>query len=144
MRTLNHEKPMINTSKSHTLFLFTTITALLIYFTSHADAATVTGAYKSVTSNNTVFSITVGTPAPSSLIIQNHHTPGVKASATQPSASKVNYREGTAKWFLKNTRPGNYTFSITFAGPVSLSDTYLILRYRDPATGNFQETRIRP
>jgi len=135
---------MINTSKSHTLFLFSAIVSILICYSSHADAASVTGTYKSVTSKNAVFSITIGNPAPSSLIIQNHHTPGVKASASSPSASKVNYKEGTAKWLLKNTRPGNYTFSITFAGSVIPSDTHLILRYRDPATGSFQETHIRP
>lgn len=144
MPTPDRVNYMIKIPKLHTFFFFAAIAVMQLYSASYAKAASVTGAYKSVTNKNAAFSITIASPSPSNLIIQNHHTPGVKVSTESPSASKVNYREGTVKWLLKNTRPGSYSFSVNFAGPVSPADIYLILRYRDPATGNFLETQIRP
>ncbi len=100
--------------------------------------------YQSIANNKVVFLVEVGSPAPTSLIVQHFHPSDNRLISTSPQADKVDRQSGTAKWFLKNVRSGMYPFSLSFTGEIDPGSIQLILRYRDPQTRSFQEIVVRP
>jgi len=135
MTQIYQKKPLLSLFLAAILFLATN---------SYVFGASVSGSYRSVSNNSVVFDIKVGRPAPSSLIIQHFHPAALRITAASPSASKINARSGVAKWFLKNPQTGRHTFSINFSGTPSAAALRVVVRYKDPSTGTFQEISITP
>jgi hypothetical protein len=110
-----------------------------------ASAATPARAvYQSIANKKVVFLVEVGITAPSSLIVQHYHPRDNRLISTSPQADKIERQSGTAKWFLKNVSSGMYPFSLSFTEKIDPDTIQLILRYRDPQTGSFQESVVRP
>lgn len=109
-----------------------------------AAAPAASARYQSVSGNTVVFVVDVGSPAPSSLILQHIHPAQRKLVSSSPRADKIYNARGVCKWLIKNSRSGTYPFSLTFDGPVSGNDISLILRYRHPSTKTFKEITVKP
>lgn len=100
--------------------------------------------YQRISKNKVVFIVRVSSPPPSSVIVQHFHPRGNALVASSPRAQQISNNKGYAKWLLKNVRPGVYPFSLTFTENVRPGDIQLMIRYRNPRDGGFQELRTRP
>jgi hypothetical protein len=124
--------------------LIVSIIVICIFFSSTAHTKeTVSGRYVSITKNQIEFIVNVGIPAPTSLIVQHFH-PAQILLGTVPQASKVDSDMGSVKWFIKSVEPGEIPFTLTFNRNLSESSVKVILRYRDPVTGNYTESIFFP
>lgn len=122
-----------------------TFMLLILLCTSHAlaqDSAKIQ--YISASGTGVVFTVTVTAPPPSSLIVQHFHNPANTLINATPRASQIDNRSGTAKWLIRDVRPGRYTFSLTFAKSVRKQNIHTALRYRTPGSGAFREHTARP
>ncbi len=117
---------------------------LLLQTTARAAAPAAAASYQSISGNSVVFVVDVGSPAPSSLILQHMHPTQRKVISSSPPADKIYNARGVCKWLIKNSRNGSYTFTLTFDAPVSGKDISLILRYRNPSTKTFKEITVKP
>lgn len=121
------------------------IVLLILVCTSHAlarDSAKVQ--YINASGNSVAFTVTVTAPPPTSLIIQHFHNPANRLINATPRASQIDNSNGTAKWLIRDVRPGRYTFSLTFAKGVRKQSIHTALRYRTPGSGAFREHTARP
>lgn len=116
----------------------------LLHTASVAAAPPASARYQSVSGKTVVFVVEIGSPAPSSVIIQHMHPARRTLVGSSPRADKVNSARGVCKWLIKNSRSGIYPFRMTFDAPVSGKDIRLTLRYRNPSTKTFEEVSVRP
>ena len=131
--------------KTHTsVFYKTSLIALIPIFLLpiSATAASVTGKYTNVSGNTTILEISVGNPAPSSIIVEQSLSSKNKVQSASPKPKKVS-GNGNIKWLLTKTRSGKQQFIVKMANPVKGS-VRAIIRYRDPASGQFIEQSITP
>jgi len=130
--------------KIHTLELYniSLIILLLVFLTPISATAAVTGKYINASGNTTVLEISVDNPAPPSIIVEQSPGNKNKVISANPRPKKVS-GNGNVKWLLTNTRPGKQQFTVTMADPLQGS-VRAILRYRDPANGQFIEKSITP
>lgn len=129
-----------NTHKSE--IYNTSLIALFLIFLLplSATAASVTGKYTRISGNTTIFEISVGTPSPSSIIVEQSLGSKNKVQSASPKPKKIS-GSGNIKWLLTNTRSGKQQFTVKMANPIKGSVRAMI-RYRDPASGKFIEQSI--
>lgn len=131
--------------KTYKLELYkTAVIALLLVclIPISATAASVSGRYIKASGNTTVLQISVGKPAPTSIIVEQSFGNKNKIQSASPKPKKMR-GNGTVKWLLTKTRPGKQQFTVKLANPLKGS-VRAILRYRDPASGQFIEKSITP
>ncbi len=63
---------------------------------------------------------------------------------SSPRPSKINGGKGFVKWLFKNPQPGQLPIGLTFNENAPNGVLKAVLRYREPATGQFVEKHIRP
>lgn len=125
------------------------IVTLLFFFYSFASATAVSGSdlvsgrYISASGKNIVLSLSIGTPSPANLIVEQYITPGNTVQATSPRAIKVDNGQGKVKWLLRNSRSGNLQLAMTLRNPLQ-GRVQAMARYRDPRNGRFTELQIAP
>jgi len=107
-----------------------------------ASAASVTGKYIKAGGKTTILEISVGKPAPPSIIVEQSLSNKNKVTSASPKPKKIN-GNGNTKWLLTNTRPGKQKLTVQLASPLKGS-VRAILRYRDPTNGRFIEKNITP
>lgn len=120
-----------------TLLLF----AFIVFPSRGSASPKVSGKYLSVSGKKIILGLTIKSPAPSNLIVEQFLAPGNKIGRTAPPAKKINSRTGKIKWLFRNTSPGNLTIMTFLNAPVK-GTVSSIVRYRDPATGKYIEQRI--
>lgn len=119
--------------------------AVILSFKPEAAVAAnlVSGRYLSASGTNIVLSLSIQTPSPANLIIEQYLSPGNSIVATSPQAIKVDAKQGKVKWLFRNTQSGNITLSIQLKEPLK-GNTNAMVRYRNPNGGAFKELRISP
>jgi hypothetical protein len=135
----------MHAKQPHKSVLYTTalIALLLIALLPiSASANSVTGRYLKAAGKTTIVQISVGKPAPPSIIVEQSLSNKNKITSARPKPKKIS-GNGNTKWLLTNTRPGKQQFSVQFANPITGS-IRTTLRYRDPANGQFIEKSITP
>lgn len=115
---------------------------LVLLIPISATAASVSGKYIKASGNTTVLQISVGKPAPPSIIVEQSLGNKNKVQSASPKPKKIS-GNGNIKWLLTKTRPGKQQFTVKLASPLKGS-VRAILRYRDPASGQFIEKSITP
>jgi len=118
--------------------------SLLLSFCCHVHASSVTGAYRDTGAVTVNFDVNISSPPPSSLIIQHYHPANAKVKVTSPAAGKTDNSKGYVKWFVKNPQPGKFGYSITFSKPQPRDNYKLVIRFKDPLNGIFQEIKVYP
>ena len=119
----------------------------LLYFLASATAVSgsdlVSGRYISASGKDIVLSLSIATPSPANLIVEQYITPGNTVQATSPRAIKVDNGRGKIKWLLRNSRSGNLQLAMTLRNPLQ-GRVQAMARYRDPRDGRFIELQITP
>lgn len=126
-------------SNFHRLFFAIVIMGLLP-LTSHAS--TVNGRFIKGSGSTITLEISVGTPAPTSIIVEQSFSQKNTIKAAQPKPKKIS-GNGNAKWLLKNIKPGKKRFTLQLASPLKGSIRGVV-RYKDPASGKFLEKSFTP
>lgn len=111
--------------------------------TTSAAANLVSGSYGSAGGTNIVLNLSIKSPSPSNLIVEQYISPGNKITGTSPPAKKINAAQGKVKWLFRNIRSGSLSLSIKLGSPLKGSARAMI-RYRDPNSGQFSELTITP
>jgi hypothetical protein len=115
----------------------------LLLSTAHAHDP-ISGHYTSVDGSRAELVIQIGSPAPSSLIIQQFFPPQNTLRKASPAPGKLQRGQGVAKWFFKNPRPGTFVIRLDFQNRISPQSLRAIIRCKQPNTGRFIEKQIRP
>lgn len=135
----------MQTDKTHKPLLYSTtfiLLLLIVLIPCSATAASVTGKYLKASGKTAILEISIGKPAPPSIIVEQSLGTKNKVQSASPKPKKVD-GNGNTKWLLTNTRPGKQRFTVQLASPLKGS-IRAILRYRDPANGQFIEKSISP
>lgn len=139
---MEKQLPTPHTYLALTAFVvFFVIFVFTLQLASAAEA--VTGRYLSASGTSVVLSLSMPTPSPANLIVEQYLAPGNSVVATAPPAKKVDADKGKVKWLFRNTQSGNITLSIKLKAPLQ-GKTSAMVRYRDPGSGSFTELRIVP
>ena len=124
--------------------LFFISLVILISGLDTAGAANlVSGRYLSASGSSLVLSLTIQSPSPANLIVEQYLSPGNSIVATSPRAIKIDAAQSTVKWLFRNIQSGNLTLSVQLSAPLQ-GNVSAKVRYRDPHGGSFTELRIRP
>ncbi len=124
--------------------LHTYLTLAIIFFVpilSHG--AGVNGHYASASGNNISLVLSVGAPAPQSIIVEQILSPSNVIRGGSPQPKKINQKGGRVKWLLTNIRPGKRQIRLLLGGPLK-GNIRATIRYRNPGDGKFTEFSVSP
>lgn len=102
--------------------------------------AQISGSFASSKGTNIVINLTVSKPAPSNVIVVQEFSPNNQIVSTSPRAKKIG-KNGKIKWLFRNTSPGNFQISTLLKKPLQ-GTVSAVIRFRNPATGQFTEVNI--
>lgn len=88
--------------------------------------------------------LTIGSPAPASIIVIQHLPAGLAIEAATPPMQKFTLSQGEAKWLLKKPQPGVLAVTMRFVRPVQDGEVSGEVRYMSPATGAMVVVPVRP
>jgi len=110
-------------------------TIVLMFSPDLCKADAVTARLVKAGSNRAVITINLKDAAPTTLIVLLRLPSNINIVKTTPPADKINTKNGTITWLLKNTTPG--TLGVEFSSDQSfgLNNITTIVRYRDPTQG---------
>ena len=91
----------------------------------------VSGRYTDIGGNVVIVELTVGSPAPASVILVQNFPKGAKVTASRPELKM--YSEGKAKWLLSKVVSGKSTVSATLDRPINKGEISGEIRYRGAA-----------
>ncbi len=130
--------------KTHKSELFNSalMALLLVFLIPISATASVTGKYIKASGKTTVLEISVGKPAPPSIIVEQSLGNKNKVLSASPKPKKIS-GNGKIKWLLTKTRSGKQQFTVKMANPLK-GEVRATLRYRDPTNGQFIEKSITP
>jgi len=123
------------------VILFVSFTTLIIPDDIAAAAEPVSARYLGVSGDTVRLRITIGSPSPQNMILEQYLPPGAQMVGSSPSARQVR-NSGVVKWLFKNVSPGNIEVSMRVSPPAAARNIGGILRYRMPGGGKMQEVRI--
>lgn len=101
----------------------------------------VSARYLGVTGDTVRLRVTIGSPAPQSLILEQYLPPGAQMVGSSPSARQVR-NSSVVKWLFKNVTPGDIDVTMRVSPPAAAKNVGGSLRYRMPGGGEMQELRI--
>lgn len=87
--------------------------------------------------------LTVGSPAPSSVIVSLALPPGYDMLAANPGLKKRSKKSREIKWLLKEVVPGKRSISFELSAPFSFSQLHCIVQYMEPGDGKMITLRVR-
>lgn len=105
-------------------------------------ASSVSGRFLKGSGTTITLQISVGKPAPSSIIVEQSISPTNTIKNATPQPQKIG-GNGKVKWLVKNIRPGKRQFTLKLSEPLKGS-VRGVIRYKDPASGKFFESAITP
>jgi len=101
----------------------------------------VSGRYLADSGREIVLELSIGAPAPSSLILRQYLVPGSRIVSAEPAYKKYDPGSGEVLWLLSGLGPGTRTVRLRLAAPQSQPVTGEV-RCLDPETGRYVTTAI--
>ena len=114
-------------------FVLVLIMSTLAWPFDSGAAELVSGRYLDIGGNEVRVELTVGSPAPASIILIQQLPKGVKVNASMPELKMYSPAKGKAKWLLSKVIVGKKTVSVTLDRPVAKEEISGEIRYRDAA-----------
>ena len=93
----------------------------------------VSGRYHDLGSNEVRVELTIGSPAPASIILIQNLPRGVKVIASSPELKKYSPGKGQAKWLFRKVPAGKMAVTVTLERSVTKGEISGEIRYRDAA-----------
>jgi hypothetical protein len=93
----------------------------------------VSGRYHDLGGNEVRVELTIGSPAPASIILIQNLPRGVKVIASSPELKKYSPSKGQAKWLFRKVVAGKKIVSVTLDRPVGKGEISGEIRCRDAA-----------
>lgn len=109
-----------------------------------AGDALVGGQYQSAAGQDIQLLVTVGSPAPTTLIVIQNLPPGTVVDSASPAFNQYDAGKGEVKWLLTHVNPGRYTINLRLQHPVVSGRISGDIRYKDPGSGRMITLRVRP
>ncbi|WP_419174873.1 hypothetical protein [Desulfosediminicola sp.] len=120
--------------------IITLFTLLLLSSIEAMAKEPVIGKYLSSSGNTIRLQLSVSSPAPQNLILQQHLPPGTRVLSTSPKAIKISQNNGVVKWLFKGVSPGQIEVVMKIEPPAAGSVRGSI-RYR-MADGTMHEKPV--
>ena len=114
-------------------FVLVLILSMIAWPLASGAEELVSGRYKNISGNEVRVELTVGSPAPASLILIQDLPKGVKVTASRPKLKKYSPAKGKAKWLFSKVTAGKMTVFVTLDRPVGKEEISGEIRYRDAA-----------
>lgn len=115
---------------------------VLLFFSSTALASdAVSGNFSSSSGTKIVLNLSIHSPIPTALIVEEYFSSGNTIASTSPNARKVNSKNGNVKWLIKNLKNNNLTLTTTLQAPLR-GKVKAIVRYHAPQSGKMIELHI--
>lgn len=118
--------------------------AVIIFFTPlFSHSAGVSGHYASASGKTIALVLSIASPAPQSIIVEQVVSPSNSIKGGSPQPKKINQKNGQVKWLLTNIHPGKIQIRLSLGAPLKGSVSATI-RYRNPGNGQFTEFSVSP
>lgn len=120
--------------------------ALLLALPAIADAAgkPVSSRYLQPGGRHIQLQLSVGAPAPATIIVVQSLPPGATIERAQPPVSRFDRQSGEAKWLLKGTDHTSLLVDLHLSEPVRASELRGQIRYKHPVTGVMITDNVAP
>lgn len=105
-------------------------------------AEPVSARYLGVSGNTVRLRLTIGSPAPQNIILEQYLPSGAKLVTAAPPARQAR-NSGVVKWLFKRVSPGSIDVSMQVMPPAAARNVSGTLRYRLPESGKMREVPIR-
>jgi hypothetical protein len=132
--------------KQRKLCLTAALSCMLFFSLGYASQVlamgVVAGRYLERSGTAIALEITIGSPAPASLIVIQHLPPGTKIAKADPAYKKYNAGTGEVRWLLRKPPAGTITIRLIPAAPAVSGKVHAELRCMDPATGELITSRV--
>lgn len=139
-RTINHSR----LAAPAVLFICAVFTMFMFCPRTASAAEPVTGRYLKISGDTIRLQLTIRTPSPPSLILEQYLPPGTQVLSTSPMARQVNSRSGVVKWLFKGVSTGKITVTMQVSPAAAATRVTGTIRYRLPGGGGMTERRISP
>ena len=113
-----------------TFMLTLTLSILASPLISSAEEL-VSGRYHGLGSKEIKVELTIGNPAPASIILVQNLPGGVKVIASNPELKKYSPAKGKAKWLLNKVKAGKMVVSVSCDRLISKGEVSGEIRYRN-------------
>ncbi len=132
----------LRSSALKTLLLLSLLSCFITAITATISSAEpATGRYISVSGDTIKLQLTIASPAPQNLILEQYVPPGTQILSTSPKARKINSKSGVVKWLFKGVSPGVTIVTMQVSPASATQAVNGILRYRLPG-GGMSEQRL--
>lgn len=126
-----------------TVFMACLLCSLLVGVTTVSAESVVTGRYVSASSVDIVLEISVGSPAPASLIVTQILPPGTDVLKGIPAFKKYNPATGRIRWLLRAVQPGRQILRLVLKRPLARGQIHAEIRCLDPQSGKMMTREVR-
>lgn len=116
--------------------------ALLMASSVHARGV-VGGRYLQNSGRQIVLEVSIGAPAPASLILKQQLPPGTRIVGAAPPVKKYTPANGMATWLITGLKPGRLIIRLQLESPLQGAPPMAEVRCKDPVTGAYMTTRIQ-
>jgi len=142
MRAYTENNEMKSFTFPSLLVLSTLIGVLLFGPVKIHAGSSVSARYIKSSGTQIVIEIDTGPAPPSSVILVQNFPTGATMLSSRPAASNYSPGRNTAKWLLKNLRPGKTTVSATLDREVSGSEISAEIRFVPSQGGRMETVRV--
>ena len=133
------KRVMSDTMKYYCLLV---LFACLLFPTS-ANAEGVKARYTQNNSTGSILELTIGNPAPTSIIVKQHIPPRTRIAEASPSVTKYAYGKGVVTWLLKAPKPGVQRIHLQYQKPLSGGAASAVIRCKSPRDGRLMTIRAQ-
>lgn len=102
----------------------------------------VNGKYLHSRGQEIVLELSIGTPAPASLILKQQLPAGTRIIHADPPVKKYTPKNGKARWLFTDLKPGIMIIRLQLAESLHGKPPAAEIRCKDPETGKYVTTRI--
>jgi hypothetical protein len=127
----------------HMAAVFFTLCVFQFAVTPAQGAELVTGNFSSASGTRIVMNLSIASPAPSNLIVEQYISPQNSIKSTNPRAKKISGQSGKIKWLFRNIQPGTISLETELNSPLK-GQVKGFIRYRTPGSGQYTEQVVLP
>ncbi len=122
---------------------FLLLLLVVIAFPVTAQAETIRAKFLQNNSKGSVLELTIGNPAPSSIIVKQRLPKGTGIKSVNPGYSKFSKGKSEATWLFKRPTPGVKRIVVNYTVSAKGNGATAVIRCKNPRDGSFMTLNVQ-
>lgn len=122
---------------------FLMLLSAAVAFPVEAQSETIRAKYLQNSSMGSVLELTIGNPAPSSVIVKQRLPKGTGIKSVNPGYSKFSKGKNEATWLFKRPAPGVKRIVVNYTVPAKGGGATAVIRCKSPRDGSFMTVNVQ-